>query len=103
MDAGAFEAWVEGIGGLTEAQRRQVLEMLAVPTVAGPPEPVLAGSDEVRAGGGRLAMAASWRLENAGLPVSVAHIVAIAMLSAGAGRVNCLAIAARPARAHSMR
>jgi transposase-like protein len=51
MDAGAFEAWVEGIGGLTEAQRRQVLEMLAVPTVAGLPEPVVAGSDEVRAGG----------------------------------------------------
>lgn len=41
MDATAFEAWLGGIAGLSEAQRQQALQMLAYPTTPAIAEVVL--------------------------------------------------------------
>jgi hypothetical protein len=50
MDARAFEAWLGGIAGLSEAQRRQALQELGFPAVADIAEPVLPAPDAARAG-----------------------------------------------------
>jgi transposase-like protein len=49
MDETAFEAWLGGVAGLTEPQRRQALQMLAVPAIPDVAEPVLPAPDEPRA------------------------------------------------------
>jgi hypothetical protein len=106
MDATAFEVWVGGISGLTEAQRRQVLEMLAVPALEAVAKPVEVLSSEAGAVDRwliRWVLPALRSLGSGELPVWVARIAAIATLFAGAGRANCLANAVKPASGRSTR
>lgn len=49
MGPTAFEAWLGGIAGLTEVQRRQAVQMLALPVVPGIAEAGLPARDEPRA------------------------------------------------------
>lgn len=49
MEETAFGAWLGGIAGLTESQRRQALQALASPAVPDIAAPVLPGRNEARA------------------------------------------------------
>jgi transposase-like protein len=48
MDATAFEAWLGGVAGLSEAQRQQALQVLAYPTIPTIAEAVLPAPAEPR-------------------------------------------------------
>lgn len=48
MEATAFEAWLDGIAGLTESQRQQALQVLVLPAIADSAGPALPARDAPR-------------------------------------------------------
>jgi len=72
MDARAFEAWLGRIAGLTESQRQQALQALALPTIPDIVEPVLPAPDAIRVAGlscvGSVAELGELRVASVGCP-----------------------------------
>jgi hypothetical protein len=117
MDLKAFEAWLGGIATLSELQRRQAWQALAISEAADSddiePRPALkqassrldraADDPRGRRRRARLARTVSRRLGNVGWTVLAVHPATIATWCVGVMRVSCPATVAKRARARSTR